>query len=302
MINRNLIDAPWLVKVELSRGCNLRCGFCPVATDTKFQAPYSFIDLGLVSDISRQLSTWVPKVRMEFTLRGEPTLHPDAPEVMRRLREHLPLAQLSMFTNGTGWIKDHSLAQRLFDNGLNLLNVDCYNGTYDKFHSLAQTCFSESTTVEIHDFRDLNGYSRLPRGHKRRILILVPDIALGEVAIRTFENVGGNLTPEQESKYNLTREGLPLQKNCVRPYREVVIHSDGNLALCCVDWNQETVLGTVSEGLENVWYGEKHLDILRALYALRRTGVCAKCDYNGGFRIGLLRDPNTGWSPMDWNK
>lgn len=302
MSNRALIDQPWNVKIELTKGCNLRCKFCPVYSQDQFQGESAFIPLEMVEEIGFQLSLFVPRTRIEFTLRGEPSLHPQAPEVMRILRRHLPEAQLSMFSNGTGWLKDRNLAAELLDAGLNLFNVDCYNNTYARFKKVADAELTARLDIERIDFRDINAYHRIPSGHKRKIVTLVPDLAdpAGLVRVRKIHNVGGNLSDEQHTMFGLKQLDAPLEKGCVRPFRELIVHSDGHVVICCVDWKQEDILGHVSDGLENVWYGDTHLAILRALYDHdRNAGICAKCNYFGGYRQGLLRNPHSGDSYRD---
>jgi molybdenum cofactor biosynthesis enzyme MoaA len=307
---RALIEPPWLVKIELTKGCNLRCKFCPVSESPEFQAsnvvaPAGFLDLGMAAEIGFQLSMWAPRVRLEFTMRGEPTLNQDAAAIMSTFRRHLPAAQLSMFTNGTGWLKDGGLAAELLDSGLNILNVDCYNNTYDRFSRLADTVHGLRPDIEITDFRKLNAYGKVPRGHRRKVINLVPDIAdpAHLVGVRRIHNMAGNLAPVQLERYGLKPLAAPLEKKCARPFRELTLTWDGHVLICCHDWSEKDVLGHVSDGLENIWYGNHHHAILVALYEKRRTAApCNTCDYAGGHRLGFLRDPRTGASYRDKRK
>jgi MoaA/NifB/PqqE/SkfB family radical SAM enzyme len=236
-------------------------------------------------------------------MRGEPTLNPKAPEIIATLRRSMPQAQMSMFTNGTTWLKDgDEIPASLFNAGLNILNVDCYNNTYDRFQGKAST-FAQRYDVELSDFRKLSAYSKIPRGYKRRIINLVPDIAdPGRlVQVRKIHNMAGNLSAEQEERFGIPHvEPGSVKKRCGRPFRELAILADGRIVVCCLDWSAKDVIGTVQEGIEEAWYGDRHHRIMVALYEKRREhGACARCTYDGGMRLGLLRNPTTGASYRD---
>lgn len=300
MSNAHLIDKPWLVKIELTRGCNLRCKFCPVHSQPAFQGAQDFLTPALADEIGRQLGAWVPEARLEFTMRGEPTLNPQAAECIAALREHLPRSQFSMFTNGTTWLKDDSVAEAMLDAGINIFNVDCYNNTYDRFHTKALEVGMRRPDIDIADFREFSAYRKQKRGHAIKVINLVPDIAdpAQLVKVRKVHNMAGNLSDEQEQRFGISREALPLAKGCARPFRELTTTWDGKILICCLDWREQGYLGTVEQGIQEVWYGDEHLAILRALYSKERTGApCDVCTYNGGVRLGLLRDPYTGIKP-----
>jgi len=258
----------------------------------------------LAGEIGKQLREWIgPDFRIEFTMRGEPTLNPDAPAVIKQLRFWLPQAQMSMFTNGTVWLKDEQLPSRLFDAGLNLLNVDCYNRTYDRFKLRAEQHVQAHPHVELSDFTQLSAYSKIRNGWRRQIINLVPDIGdpANPVKVRKVHNMAGNLTQAQEERYGMqpTPPGS-VHKRCARPFRELAMYCDGTIVICCHDWNGQDVLGHVRDGIANVWYGDEHYAAMCALYDKRRErGACTTCNYSGGMRLGLLRNPHTGASYRD---
>lgn len=227
--------------------------------------------------------------RVELTLRGEPTLNPHFIENVSIIREVAPKFQISLFTNGVKILKDHSLIGQYLDAGINILCIDCYNNTYDRFKVIGK-----DSGEKLVDFRTFSAYKRHPKGEKLRVVNLVPDIQEGAVEVRKIHNNAGNVSEEYlENLDGYELKELPLEKNCARPYRELVVHHTGNVIICCHDWQAEGVMGNVMEDtLYNIWYGKKHLEILRSLYQKDRSGVpCNKCDYPGGYRLGLLTNP-----------
>jgi radical SAM protein with 4Fe4S-binding SPASM domain len=71
---------------------------------------------------------------------------------------------------------------------------------------------------------------------------------------------------------------------CDRPFHTAVVHVNGNVVLCCDDYDGECVLGNVHDaGLAEIWNGAA----LTAIRTLHRTGLsanlpmCRACSYHG---------------------
>ncbi len=69
---------------------------------------------------------------------------------------------------------------------------------------------------------------------------------------------------------------------CILPFRDMDVWADGKAVLCCEDWNEEYVVGDLTdESLAEVWRG-RVLSEARALHASGRGSdvfICAKCDH-----------------------
>ncbi|MEI9849747.1 MAG: SPASM domain-containing protein [Sphingomonas sp.] len=67
---------------------------------------------------------------------------------------------------------------------------------------------------------------------------------------------------------------------CHRPAVRLILHYDGEMALCCEDMQDRFELGNAFETpIEQLWYGEKHVRIMKALQKGRREqfALCAGC-------------------------
>lgn len=297
---RRLIAPPWLAKIELVRGCNLACRFCPIYALPAYSEHPEYLAPELCQWISAEIRSVNDHVRIELTMRGEPTLHPHVVDCVRAIRAELPKSQVSMFTNGVMFLKSRpSLPAELITAGVNILNIDCYNDTWARFQKVAAAVTADHPDIRVTDFRRFSAYRRYPSGHRLRVINLVPDIADPDngVAVRVIHNNAGNSDPLQlQEHWGISPLTAPLQKKCVRPFRELVFTYDGSVVICCHDWKAESVLGKVPpDRVAEIWYGERHWQILRSLYRRDRSGVpCNKCDYHGGYRQGFLRNPTSG--------
>lgn len=286
---RDVIKPPWTIKIEQSYGCNLKCSFCPINNLPEINSNKQFMEPWICETIVEQAVELKPNLRVELTLRGEPTLNQQILDNLRIMRRVASKFQISLFTNGVSLLTRKVAIKDLLDAGVNILCIDCYNGTYDKFLD-----FAKGTGEKIVDFRDFSAYRRHPNGHKLRVIDLVPDIQEGAVDVRKIHNNAGNVSQRYlDSLKGYEKKKLPLAKGCARPFRELVVYHTGDVVICCHDWKAECVLGNVlDETLIEIWYGEKHWQILKDLYEKKRSRVpCCKCDYSGGYRLGLLQNP-----------
>jgi len=236
-------------------------------------------------------SVW-EKMRIEFAERGEPSFHPRLIDFFARARSALPKAQLMMTSNGdtVRKYKDRypAFVQSMFDAGLNFLMLDCYDTPrYEHMKSLFPNAslFFEEDGGNTHPYRYV--------GPKHHELILVDAAPRPTNIIRRYHNQGGSVNVEAaraegHTVFDVTE---PLQKMCTRPFRELVIHVEGHVVLCCNDWKQEHIVGNVKDTpLSVLW---DRLDTARAsLISKDRAAVipCNKCSERAGFRVGLETD------------
>lgn len=292
MKNEKYIRRPVTFKIEMTKGCNLKCKFCPVYAMPELQGKYEYMQPATAAVIMPLIAELNPEGRIELTRKGEPTLNPYIANNVRLMRETMPKVQISLFTNGTMLFKKPEIIDELLDAGVNIFNIDCYNNTYNRFSAIVDKV---SPSAEKMDFREFSAYKRHSGGHKLRVINLVPDIAdpAELVKVRKIHNAAGNTDREQMKKFGVAWPTSPLKKNCAKPYREMVINYNGEVPICCEDWHDECILGKMPENTaREIWYGDFHLKILRSLWKKDRRGVpCNKCSFHGGYRLGLLHNP-----------
>ena len=82
-----------------------------------------------------------------------------------------------------------------------------------------------------------------------------------------------------------------MGQRCHRPFREIFVRWDGNVAVSCDDWRGEYQCGNVvTDGLLGVWHSEAFEAARRKLLRGERDfGPCNGCTARS-FRVGLLPD------------
>jgi radical SAM protein with 4Fe4S-binding SPASM domain len=300
-------EPPFNVTFELTAGCNLRCPFCAVSAIQEHQGKgYSFMAHETLASAMRQISDLNWNCRIGFAMRGEPTMHPDYVKMIATVREHRPRAHITMLSNGGGILrKPGPLAnvRAMFDAGLNVLGLDDYKGvgivpkiiasieqdaavknglqsgaTYDS--GLGGWTFYKYPE----DLRG-NPHQRRPRGS--RVLVRIRDIA-EQAADKKIGNHG--------KLFNYAGLSFPPDdsmngKRCHHPFRQLAVHWDGNVPLCCNTWNSPYQVGNVvTDGVEACWQSNAMGAAREMLIRGRREfAPCKGCNHRS-YRVGLLPD------------
>ena len=297
---------PWSIQIELTHGCNRFCDFCAIRTSwkTKEDRKLNFLNLEMADRISKELNSWLPNgKRIEFGMHGEPSLNPKTLDIVKVFRTNFSKAQLLIYTNSDILFKNgifnESFVESLFSNGLNFLLIENYDG--EKQMEKFINAFSSYGTINYYD-TNFNMYSY--HGTTDKKVIMLGSIAKHdhEKRQRRLNNFGGNVDYNLTEKYGIKILEHPLEKRCVLPFREMIIEWDGIIPACCVDWKRNLIMGKYPEDgtLETIWNSDSFKNLRQLLYRRNRfVSPCCKCDFDGGFRQGLIDDPED--FPFDEN-
>lgn len=277
-------DCPNTIKIELTKGCNLKCDFCSIHIIQKSPGKYKFMSIKTAKKLAKDIkeSEWTSKI--EFTMRGEPLANPNTVDIINIFRNECPKTQLMVTTNGLMLLRKPGVFIRideLFDAGLNILAVDCYE--------VAKKAWSKIKEYEYEDVLVVwypGSYSpniRYPVKHRK--IILIDDIGAsnsGRVGSRKLSNHTGTASPPLTTS---------LEKRCARPFRELAIFYDGKVPICCNDWRGKYKCGdSIKNSICSIWQGEEFNSARKILYSKNRNfDPCIGCD-NVSFRVGILPD------------
>ena len=287
-------DAPNSIQIELVEGCNLACSFCgiqqirengadgPSWTHGKNSKPYEFMTKETLYSIINTIksSGWNP--RFEFAMHGEPTMHPEYKEFISIMRTNFPKASIMMTSNGGGLLGDVSnKVNELMDAGLNILFLDNYE----------RIKIVDKIKANYNGPHKVVSYPADPEGnpHKRRkpnekLVVVGDDLTIATSGTHAqVSNHAGSSFP-----LNLTQQ----DKRCAKPFRELSIRWDGNVALCCNDWTGIYKCGNIKDyaKIDDLWNNDAfHSARVKLYHGQRDFGACNGCD-NTTIRNGLLPD------------
>lgn len=285
---------PFTLQIEPAEGCTLACSFCALQTirnngadsnagvHGKASAPFRFMTLDTARRIASEVKRlgWNP--RIEFAMHGEPTAHRDLDLIIDAFRYQLPKVSLMVTSNGSGLLTAGHVG-RLFDVGLNTLAFDNYKHAAWSERTLnALRSYSDLFKVPVLHYPENPDASPHGRFFKKRIVVIA-DITENTSGTHLLTNQGGNV---------FTSTPNALHARCAKPFRELSIRWDGNVAICCDDWEGSYKIGNInSMDLNVLWDHPRFYAARQALYAGERVLLqpCNKCNVTT-YRNGLLPD------------
>lgn len=292
-------EPPFAIQIEATQGCNLGCDFCGIHAIgyQKKARGTDLMSIETAQSLAAQIKQlgWNP--RIEFAMHGEPTLHPALPELIRVFRNTLGRKAFIMVTSNGGGLLGRDVPGNvgaLFEAGLNTLALDNYQSVNIVPKIIERIQYhpaSEPTPmadvglgglVPIYAYPQNKTLSPHTR-HRGTAILVVEDISVADDGNHSLlNNHAGSAAP-----LNDRAAGKP----CAKPFRELSVRWDGNVALCCNDWPGLYRVGNIAtDGLYNVWNSP-------AMYAARQKllrgqrdfSPCDGCDAIS-YRTGLLPD------------
>lgn len=264
------------IQIQTVSWCNRSCAFCPSGT---FPVPKTFMRLEVYRRIIEQLHDLAFTGRISPYLMNESLLDKRLPDLIAHARERCPGSWIAINTNGDAL--SEGLLDRLFDAGLNCLDVNAYDhrAQYGAYVALA-----ERVATRRGDLTLSTGYSdpsfnstQLPRSTK---ILHCRDLSAWETRFQ-HKQATPDLTNRSGNVPDARRLPAPLPLGCERPWQQMYINYRGEAVLCCNDWRFEVVMGdTATATLLDIWTNTKYQTYRRNLQRRNRhMPLCATCDY-----------------------
>lgn len=266
------------IQIQTVSWCNRSCVFCPSGT---FPVPKTFMALEVYQRIIEQLHDLRFDGRISPYLMNESLLDKRLPDLIAYARERCPASWIAINTNGDAL--SERLIDRLFDAGLNCMDVNAYDNRsqYERYVALAAR-----VAARRHDLTCNTGYhdptfndTALPRTTK---ILHCRDMSDWESRFRTRQATPG-LTNRSGNVPGARDLGAPLALGCERPFQQMYVNHRGEAVLCCNDWRFEVVMGdTATASLLDIWTNAKYQAYRHNLQRQNRhMRLCATCDYQG---------------------
>ncbi|MBX3012264.1 MAG: SPASM domain-containing protein [Caldilineaceae bacterium] len=100
-----------------------------------------------------------------------------------------------------------------------------------------------------------------------------------KVSFRLVGKVVPRLFTPFDERMSIEKKSYP-HGVCTQPVMRLIVHYDGEVALCCQDMIDDFGLGNAFETpIREIWYSEKHIQIIKDLEKGLRTNyaLCTKC-------------------------
>ena len=286
---RKLEDRPYFVSLELTSICNAKCIMCPRHNMDREMKVMDFKLFKKIIDDCADLGV------KRFGLNGYGEIFTAKKyyvQYIDYLQEKIKDAVILINSNGSLMWEEQ--AQYLIDKKIDTIHFDIDGATKETFELIREKL----------NFEDVvNNVKRLVALKKAQGKIY-PKVRVGMIIQKENEleykkhyemwkdvadfTSGDHMVSRLSSvdKYNDEKiVGHP----CSLPYFELNIWSDGNVVMCCDDWNAEEKMGNAMfTSVKEIWSNEKFKKV-RALHQAGRANelsTCNKCDWSR---------PGPGW-------
>ncbi len=306
---------PTIIIVDVTNSCNLRCPVCPVTF--AMQRKRGMLKLSVFKSIVDDFRGAKNKPAMYFSFSGEPTMNKALPEMVAYSHENGHDTYLS--TNATKLTVE--MAEALINAGLARVNL-CMDG----FSKEAQESYrvnSDFDEVKANIEMFLETRERL--GAQNPICVLQTLLTgysenqmdemtewarragFDRIRFKTF-SIGSHSTPEQKREFSRflpkKEEFLrhPVAKTrtlCSVPLTQSVVFWNGDLGLCCIDYDQMIQLPNIEkEGFLKA-YRSKEAAQARRKGFLKQFDICKGCSYSNADNMGFKVDLRDRVMPED---
>jgi MoaA/NifB/PqqE/SkfB family radical SAM enzyme len=297
----------YAVDFEITNRCNAHCTFCPRdATPHQGLMTTEVFEHSLqrAADIRAVCQAIDPAANVNVSLcgLGEPLLHRDIATFVRRVREDGFVC--TMASNAA--LLNEKRGQALLDAGLQRIFINV--GEMDEDYQAVYGLPFEKTRANVVRFMEMSQGAcevqivlvnhRRDEGHSDQMEEYWRSLGAQEFVRFNVTNRGGSLFVDdmqfQEMAEEIGRAKAMVdtpesQAICGYPFWTTFIGYDGNIYLCCDDWEKQVAVGTVFDA-------DSVLELSNRLQAVRtRQPICKNCNNDPVNRLAsLMRDVAEG--------
>lgn len=271
---------PLHLDIETTNICNLRCIMC-FQSDEKWRKrqKFGFMKWKLFKKIIDEGAKYnLPSIKLNY--RGEPLLHPKIVDMVKYAKKK-GILEVQFNTNGT--LLNEEKINELIDAGLDRIIFSFDGATKETYEKIRIGSNYESVVNNIKTLVKL----RNAKGLKRpcvRVQLVRQEENIKEVDdfIEMWKDIVNRIgIIEKRSKDGVKKykEAFP----CPQIWQRMIICWDGEVRMCCGDWNGEIILGDAKKhSLAKLWRSEEYLKIreLHKKGEFYKIPVCAKCEIN----------------------
>jgi len=243
------------VTIETTTFCGASCAFCP--RDQYRYAPAHMSDELFIKALDESVALGITS--LDTCAFGDLFIDPKYKERLRYVHAHYP--HLKVFASTTGHMLNRSSLDVL--DCLHTIKFSMYGITKEVYESLHRGALKYEKVLE-----NINRICAIPRDKRPYLimsLLVLPENKhqvdewksywegkVDEITVWLPHNFGGTI-----DEFNDTKKSV--KKSCNRPFfGNPVIHVDGEVSVCCFDYNHDLIIGNIChESLREIMTGKK---------------------------------------------
>ncbi len=282
---------PIHLDLEVTNTCNMRCVMCPHHDPTpEFKASLGFMDFQLFKDvIDEGVSNGMSSIKVNW--RGEPLMHPKIADMVKYAKDSGVL-EVSMNTNAQ--LLTEGMAQSLIDAGLDYMICSFDGFSKDTYEKIRIKGKFDKVLENIEGFVALRDRIGLQKPFVRIQLVKL-DINADEVEdfIAYWKNRVDLISTQDYTSRgerlggSLKEPARPIgRRACPQLWQRAIVTWDGNVIMCCRDWESENVVGNLKgKSVKGIWR-DKPVEDVRRIHLAKDADeipVCKTCTYKESY-------------------
>jgi radical SAM protein with 4Fe4S-binding SPASM domain len=294
------LDTPFVVYIEPTNSCNLRCSFCPTGNPdvlAKVNRPSGTMKWELFLKVVNELSKFPQQLRrVQLYKDGEPLINKKFSRMVKELKSSGVTKEV--WTKSNGLLLSPLKNRELVFCGLDMIGISVKHVSAEGYKKTSGVLIDfDKFVANISDLFTL----RNDTVSKLKIYISIADSGLTEDEIQTFYEIfapisdycavehlhGWSMSGIKDFTLGIksdTFDGLPLIPKivCPWPFYTFTVNFNGQITVCNEDFAYTTVIGDVNtESLINIWNGDRFFEFRKMLLEGRRSEnqSCENCYY-----------------------
>ena len=254
MIRREALDFPKSILIETYSLCQGECKFCPYKEIRSELEPVLLKNskyYELLEEISKHEIT-----RLTLFNNNEPLLDKRIYEFVRMAHEKMPNVEIGLSSNGR--VVTMEVLKRLLESGLTTLYISIPCTDRENYKQI-MGIYPDKVFDTLDKVDDERLFEMI------RIAVPITRFLDEEELRRRFKKIRvctWNLEYKEcwgiHDKFNEVAREDSIAGLCDRPMDQAVISSNGDVLICCRDWQSQNVVGNVyNSSLYDIWHGEK---------------------------------------------
>ena len=292
------LKTPYSLFVDVCNACNFKCKFCAIQYANK-KLPFRkmCMDYDLFRKVIDDLRKFPEPLKMlRLAANGEPLLNKRLPEMIEYARGGV--TQWIEFVSNASLLTPE-LNRKLVSAGLDRIRISIEGIGEEQYYEMSGVKIDWNKFVaNIKDLYEHKGNCEI---YIKTVDAAVDTEEKREKFFSTFGDICDKISIEHvipiwtgydeiyqdfdiETAEGLHGHAVKELDVCPFPFYSFVINPDGEVTVCCNDWERKISMGNVtSESVYDIWNGEKYHNFLLGMLEKGRKENhpvgCAKCQY-----------------------
>lgn len=295
------LDAPLMLLVQTQSHCNGRCSICPYPVVSK-RLEQGRMEPALFEKIAGEVAAEPLLSWVTFELHNEPLLDRQLFERIGQLKSLCPDRYVTTVTNGM--LLDGFSPQQMLASGLDRMVISLNAHTRQTYESINQGLDYERVMRNVSAVLSDPQLRRkvslgfvftrqnvdevkqaLEHWHRQGVTTRSVRVFSRAGTLEGYEGMKAErpyaCTPSYLQPWKLATHRIHNATGCWLPFYQMCVLFNGDVILCCHDWNRATVLGNARESsLRQIWNSPRANEVRRLVLRKRYAEVesCNGCD------------------------